>query len=209
MATDPQKQQILQGQPMTEQEYLELARRAINARYEYLDGIARLMSGGSAEHARIARNIANAVEAHFLTGPCTVFTSDVQVLIGVKSKGKNNYVYPDVTISCDIADRRRGVKLIQSPCIVVEVLSPSTEAIDRSKKLRVYKASPTIQEIVLVSQFAQYVEIYRRVEENSDTWTHAFYGSDDNEIELRSVDIYVPMDEIYKGIDFNEPLVEE
>jgi Uma2 family endonuclease len=209
MATDPQKLQFLQGKRMSEEEYLQLDRNAINARYEYMDGTVRLLAGGSAEHARIARNIANAVEIQFMTGPCTAFTSDVQVLIGVKSNGKHNYVYPDATISCGIADRRRGIKLIQSPRIVIEVLSPSTEAFDKGPKLHAYKSCPTIQEIVLVSQFSRSIELHRRAKEDSDTWMHIFYGPDDSGIDLHCVDIHLTMDEIYQGIDFNEPLIED
>ena len=63
------------------------------------------------------------------------------------------YVHPDVTISCDVLDRRRGNRLIRSPRLIVEVLSPSTEILDRGMKLEAYKKYPTIQEIVLINQF--------------------------------------------------------
>jgi Uma2 family endonuclease len=206
MTTDP-KRENHPGGPMSVEEYRQLEQKTIDARYEYLDGVARLMSGGSIEHARIARNVANAIEEHFLSGPGSVIPSDVQVLIGLKPSGKEHYVYPDVTVSCDISDRRRGNMLIQSPRIVVEVLSPSTEKFDRGKKLEVYKTSPTIQEIVLINQFVQSVEIYRRNEQDTARWDYVFYGPDMT-IELRSVDIALPMAEIYKGVNFDEPLSE-
>jgi len=209
MTTDPQRAELHPDGPMSVEAYLQLERSMPDAKYEYLDGVARLMSGGSGEHDLISRNTANAIEAHFQSGPCFVRGSDMQVLIGTKSNGKEYYVYPDVTVSCGVADRRRGNTLIRSPRIVVEVLSPSTEKVDRGKKLEAYKACPAIQEIVLINQFTQFVEVYRcNHEEDSTAWSYAFYGSDST-VELTSVDVHLPMHEIYKGINFDEPLTEE
>ena len=208
MTTNPQWQDPPPGGPMSIEEYFELDQNTPNARYEYLDGVARLMSGGTGEHDQIARNVANAIEMHFLSGPCFVRGPEMQVLIGIKPNGKEHCVYPDATVSCDVADRRRGTTLIRSPRIVVEVLSPSTEKLDRSTKLEAYKAVPSIQEIVLINQFTQAAEVYRRDSEDGTTWSHVFYGPDKG-IELQSVDVFISMDEVYKGINFDEPLVED
>lgn len=193
---------------MPVEEYLQLDWNASDAKYEYVDGVARLMSGGSAEHDRITFNARAAIQQHFMSGPCTVFGSDMQVLAGTKANGQENYFYPDMTISCDVADRRRGVKRVRSPRVVVEVLSPGTEAMDRGKKLAMYKACPSIHEIVLINQFAQYVEIYRRDEEDEATWRHAFYEKG-SEVELKSVDVHFSIEELYIGINFDEPLIGE
>jgi Uma2 family endonuclease len=208
MTTDPQRSPLSPGGPMSVEEYLRLDQSARNAKYEYLDGVARLMSGGSVGHDRIARNVARFIEEHFLSGPCTVFGSDVQVLVGLKKNGKENYVYPDATVSCDVSDRRRDNKLIRSPRIVVEVLSPSTEPVDRGKKLKAYQACRSIQESVLISQFAQHVEVYRRSEEDETIWSYVIYGPDET-VELSSVDVFLTMDEIYWGLNFDEELLEE
>jgi Uma2 family endonuclease len=206
MTTNYKRQRLSPGGPMSVEAYLQLDQSTPDAKYEYLDGVARLMAGGSAEHDRIAYNIRAALEENFLSGPCTIFGSDMQTLVGMKSDGRPDYYYPDVTVSCDVADRRRGNKLIQAPRIVVEVLSPSTEHIDRGRKLKTYKAYPSVQEIMLVSQFARHVEVYRRGED--DTWTYALYGPDGG-VELSSVDVAITMDEIYKRINFDEPLIDE
>jgi len=129
-------------------------------------------------------------------------------MVGRKANGRPNYLYPDVTVSCNNADRRRNNKIIRSPRIAIEVLSPSTEKIDRTDKREAYQACPTIQEIVLVSQFAPHVEVYRREEENGSQWNHVYYSAGE-EVVLTSVDTRIPMDEVYQGIDFDELLLEE
>ncbi len=183
------------------EEYFHLDKIAPDLRYEYDAGTLRLMSGGTKAHDDIAFNIRVALKQHFQSGPCSVQGSDMRVQVT-----EDCYYYPDVTVTCDIADRRRDAILIRSPRIVVEVLSPSTEKSDRIDKLRMYQRCPTIQEIVLVNQYAPHVEVYRREEEKSLHWQHLVYEPEEALI-LESVDIQIPMEEVYQGIDFDQPLV--
>jgi Uma2 family endonuclease len=88
------------------------------------------------------------------------------------------------------------------------VLSPSTEKIDRTEKLATYQACPSIAEIVLVSQFAPYVEIWRRDSEEETGWHYAHYGAGEV-VEFVSLDVHMPIENIYQEINFDEPLVEE
>lgn len=97
---------------------------------------------------------------------------------------------------------------MQSPRLVVEVLSPSTEKTDRTEKLQVYQACPTIAEIVLVSQFAPYVEIWRRDEEDEATWRYVHYEAGE-EVEFASLDVRLSMQDVYRQVNFDEPLLEE
>ncbi|HZO70814.1 MAG TPA: Uma2 family endonuclease [Ktedonobacteraceae bacterium] len=184
-------------------EYFQLDYTDPYEKYEYLDGVIRLMSGESGEHSEIAYHMRTALNQNFRTGPCFVRSSDLRVQVSA-----SRYFYPDVTVSCDVADRKRGNKLIRSPRIVVEVLSPSTEKVDRTDKLSAYQTCPSIQEVVLISQFAPYVEIYRRDREKSDEWHHGFYEAG-QELLLESVDVHFPLEDLYRGINFDEPLIEE
>lgn len=206
MTIDPQYQMPHPGGPMSVQDYLRLDQSTLDAKYEYLDGVARLVSGSSVGHSRIAHTMCVALDQHFSSRRCIVVSSNVQVLISLPHD-QQYYVYPDATVSCDVADRRRGTSLIRSPRVVVEVLSPSTEPFDRGIKLKIYQACLTIQEIVLVSQFAPHVVVYRRGKEEDDPWSYIFYGPGAT-VELNSVDVYLSLDEIYRGIDFDEPLAE-
>ena len=208
MALDPQRERPRPGGPMSEEEYLTLNRNAPFVKYEYVNGVARLMAGGSGEHDQISRNVAFAIETYLQSGPCFVRGSDMQVVIGAKADGSRHYVYPDVTVSCDVYDRRRGSTQILSPRIVVEVLSPSTEPNDRGPKLKAYKACPDIQEILLISQFAEHVEIHRRQGEDGTMWSYAQYDAGEAFM-LESIDVPLTMNEVYRKINFGEPLIGE
>jgi Uma2 family endonuclease len=194
------------GRPMSEEEYHELEEISPERKYEYIKGVAYMMSGGSIEHDQITYNTRVALTRRLRAGPCRVFGTDVQVLLGQKKNNKAHFVYPDATVSCNAADQRRGNTLVENPRVVVEVLSPSTEARDRGIKFKAYQLCPTIQEIVLVNQYLPYVEVWQRNDEQPDNpkaWHYRHYGPGE-EIELFSLNIRLAMAEIYQDLDFAE-----
>jgi Uma2 family endonuclease len=201
MATHPQAGFPPPGGPMTWQDYLDLERRYPYARYEYLNGVARLMAGGRAAHDRIAFNMRVAIDIHFTSGPCSTFGENMKILVGEKANGAEDRLIPDVTVSCDVDDRRPENKLVRSPRLVVEVMSPGSEADDRGDKLRAYKACPHIQEIVLISQFSQHVEIYRRVSEDAEEWRGPDIYGPGQTFTLESVDIPIEIEDVYRKVD--------
>lgn len=190
------------GDRLSIQAYLSLDTTFPTIKYEYQQGCVRLMSGGSGEHATIAGNIYMGLRLQFRSGPCTVYNSDMRVQVA-----EGTYYLPDVSVTCDINDRRRGVKMMLSPRLVVEVLSPSTENIDRTEKLIAYQACATIAEIVLVSQFSRHVEIWQRDDKDVTVW-HYRYFTGEGDIEFRSLDVRLSLADIYQEINFNEPLQE-
>lgn len=196
------------GTAMSEREYLELEHLSPERKYEYLDGLAYLMSGGSVAHDRITRNIGYALDARLLSGPCQTFGVDVQVLLAARKNGRRHYVYPDATVSCAAADQRPDNTMVESPRVVIEVLSPSTEARDRGLKFKAYQNCPTIQEILLVSQFARYVELWQRDEQEPETWRYRHYGPGEI-VEIRSIGVQMDIAEFYRGLNFVEVEEEE
>jgi len=193
---------------MSEAEFHELERLSPDRKYEYLNGMAYLMSGGSVAHDRITQNVGYALDSQLLSGSCRAFGVDVQVLLGTKKDG--HYAFPDATVSCDAADWRPEKTLISSPRVVIEVLSPSTEARDRGVKFKTYQGCPTMQEIVLMSQFAQYVEIWQRGDRGDQdiaAWHYRHYGPGEI-IEINSIDVQIDIADIYQGLDFAEAEVE-
>ena len=182
------------------EEYLQIDRASPDIKYEYVDGHMYAMSGGTIEHAQIAMNMIRALADHLQGGPCRVFPSDVRVQVAEKK-----YFYPDVTVSCAPEDWQRGVDIIRTPRLVVEVLSPTTETNDRVQKFRFYKACPSIQEYVLISTQYQEVEIYHR---QGDIWTYQQFGPG-QQVRLASVDLTIPLANIYNLTDIPEQEAED
>jgi Uma2 family endonuclease len=178
---------------MSVEEYLQLDRSSIDTRYEYIDGHVIMMAGGTLDHATISANIISVLRNLLRGSPCRVFTTDARVRVS-----ETRYVYPDVSVSCDTQDRGR-VDIVQFPRLIVEVLSPSTEATDRGRKLAYYRQCPTVQEYMLVNYQYPSVELYRR--EKNTLWTYHVL-EDDDDIELASLGVRFPVTAVYEDVVF-------
>jgi len=174
---------------MSVEDYLILNRNSKDMRYEYLDGDVRMLAGGSPDHSIIIANLTAAIKGPLKGNPCRVYNSDVQLKLSEK-----RYVFPDITISCDERDRNQK-ETIHYPLVVVEVLSPTTEATDRGKKAAYYRACPTIQEYVMVDSEEVFVEVHRREE---GRWTINIFEPGDT-ITLESLSIHFPIEDAYEG----------
>ena len=148
---------------LTEEEYLALDRT--NAfRSEYIDGEMLAMSGGSDKHSLIAGRLATECNNKLAGRKCFVFNSDMRVRIG--SSGA--YVYPDLSIVC--GERQiegKGRDILLNPAVIVEVLSPSTEYLDRGRKFDLYREIPSLNDYLLVRSDCPNVSLYSRQHDNS------------------------------------------
>ncbi len=106
-------------------------------RYEYWDGEVVAMIGGTRNHNRVSLNFSKLLDNALADRSCEVYIVDVKVQVEPGQK----YFYPDVVVTCD--ERDTDPQLVQFPCLIIEVLSPSTEAADRGKKFAKYRQSPT------------------------------------------------------------------
>jgi Uma2 family endonuclease len=185
MATNPQHTYI------TVEEYLQLDNESPDARYDYIDGQVIKLAGGSPQHADIAANVIAILKQLLRGKSCRVFTSDVKIRFSA-----SRYVHPDIAVSCDERDRV-DPEAIRYPGIVIEVLSPSTEALDRGRKFAEYRACPSIQEYILINFAYQAVEVCRR--ERNHLWSFQTFtpGTD---VELTSLEIHFPVTEVYEGV---------
>ena len=179
---------------MTVEEYFQLEENDPDTRYEYVDGQVYAMAGGTANSDTVKSNIQR-ILWHSLRGSgCRVYSSDMKVYVS-----ETRYFHPDVTVTCDSRDRGT-VQAIQSPRLVVEVLSPITELTDRTWKLKNYRAHPTIEEYVLADSQSRKIEIYRR---EGNKWIYeAFENHDD--IPLYSLGIHFSLAEAYIDVEFAE-----
>ena len=179
------------------EEYHEIEEENPNCKFEYIDGEVRIMAGGTYKHAKIAMNLIAILTFHLEDSTCQVVNSDVHVL----PTGRDNPSYfPDVTITCNPEDYDPDAKAIKSPVLIVEVLSQSTEFVDRNEKLRAYQACPSMREYLIASTQRREIEAYRRGKEGE--WNKTVYTAEDT-VPLVTVELSIPMNTIYRrtGID--------
>lgn len=167
-------------------------------KYGYMGGRAYATSGGALPHNKVAANLTTLLTTHLRGGSCVNYSSDAKV--GITESGP--YHYPDVSVTCEERDKSARSH-IQHPCLLVEVLSNSTEAFDRGKKFRQYRRIQTLQEYVLIDPDAMSVECYRLNEQGKWELTH-YAGSDKDkaptQVELTSVELPFPIDALYENI---------
>ncbi len=146
---------------LTPAEYLALERKA-TTKSEYFDGQIYAMSGASRAHNLIVVNLLSALHTQLSKRDCEVYANDMRVKVDVTGL----YTYPDVLVVCD-EPRFEDASLdtLLNPNVLVEVLSPSTEAYDRGEKFSHYRHLKSLQEYVLVAQNCIRVEHYLRQEE--------------------------------------------
>jgi Uma2 family endonuclease len=161
-------------------------------RHELVDGVVRLMAGGTRAHNEIAANFRSALSARLKGGPCRAYGPDFKVVTGPRS-----YRYPDVLIDCGA---RKSIDLVASePTLLAEVLSPSTEFFDETDKLTEYQTIASVKHIILLSQRRPFARVWTRAGEG---WTTVDVDGMDAAIALPLMAIEVTMAEIYDGVEF-------
>lgn len=164
-------------------------------RHEYLGGQIFAMTGGSEAHNRIALNLASLLRFHLRGSGCKTFIADMKVKIETTQQTGDIFYYPDVLVTCDAQDTEKFYKT--RPCLVVEVLSPSTENLDRREKRLNYQTLPSLQEYLLVSQDEPTVELYRP--NAAGNWVRTVLEKDDR-LSLDAVELTLPVSEIYDEV---------
>jgi Uma2 family endonuclease len=181
-------------------DWLALEREAQDGKSEYLDGEVFAMTGASVAHNLIVMNTGASLHAQMKGRPCRVFASDLKLRIATTNAG----CYPDLMALCgDIEpyDDRRDT--ILNPGLIVEVLSPSTEAYVRGHKAQSYRTIPSLQDLLLLSQTEIAAELYTRTADGR--WLLADYRGEDARIPLDSVGCTLSLAEVYDKVDFEEP----
>jgi Uma2 family endonuclease len=166
-------------------------------RHEYINGELYAMTGGTLNHSEIASNFGFILKAHLrANSSCRILNSDARVNI----HNSSNYVYPDVSVSCDARDKS-ATNFLNHPCLIVEVLSPKTEAYDRGDKFFLYRQSPSLQDYVLVSTNKIAVDIYHL--NDRGRWEILSYTAGDL-VELACINLSFPIEDIFENIVFRE-----
>jgi Uma2 family endonuclease len=203
----------LQPYLFTVEEYLAFE-RAADERHEYLDGVIyamagshspQAMAGESEAHGTICINLSISLGSQLRGKPCRVFSKDMKVRCGpyCPHTRKGLYAYPDLAVVCDprrYHDQARDVLL--NPTVIIEVLSPSTEAFDRGDKLHLYRRwLPTLMDYVLVAQDRPAMEHYQRA--TTGQWALQTVTGLDAYLSLPSIDCTVLLADVYERLEFS------
>jgi Uma2 family endonuclease len=172
-------------------------------KHEYRDGEVYAMARGTDAHVTIALNFWALLRGHLRNGGCRAYALDMKARI----EALNRFYYSDVMVTCDdrdgppdrSVDQRTNNTFKSHPCLVVEVLSESTEAFDRGDKFIDYRHLDSLQEYVLISQIRPQVEVFRRNDEG--LWVLHPYGDGDT-VELASVGWSGAISELYEAVEF-------
>jgi Uma2 family endonuclease len=176
---------------LTPEEYFAWEERQ-REKHEYINGEVYAMSGGSKNHSLIAVRLTALFVNHLEGSRCETGNSDLRLNIF----GTNDYTYPDVSVTCDDRDQVT-TQYITYPCLIVEVLSASTEAYDRGGKFRLYRNNPALQDYLLVSSTRIEMDLYHK--NDAGAWVIINYQAGDT-IELKSINLSFPIEQVYRNL---------
>lgn len=178
----------------TEQEYFAVE-SASTEKHEYIDGVIYDMAGGNEEHALVGANVITALATRLRGGPCRAYSSDLRVW----SPMVRAYVYPDATVVCGPAEKsdQKGDHLsVRNPVVVVEVISAGTEDYDRTDKVVIYKATPSVRDYLIVDAGSRTIEHHARDDEGN--WRLIVVETGD--VALVGVPIRLPLAEVFADL---------
>jgi len=185
----------IRDQKYTFEEYLELERSS-EERYEYWDGQVWAMAGANSNHERIVSN--GIFHLRTLLGrSCTVFGSNMKVIV----TDYPPYRYPDVTAFCGkaIIEKIGGMEALTNPQLIIEILSPSTEAFDRRHKFTYYKSIPSFTEYLLIATDQPNITHYSK---QDGDWSLAEAEGMDGSLVIPTFNVTMLLSEIYLDVEF-------
>jgi Uma2 family endonuclease len=183
----------------TPEQYLEMERQA-DTKSEYFGGEIFAMAGASESHNLIVTNVIREFSTQLRGRPCKTYPSDMKVEVGPSGL----FTYPDVSVVCGevrFRDERRD--MVQNPTVIVEVLSPSTEAYDRGAKFAQYRRLLSLTDYLMVSPEEYRVEHFVRQPDNN--WLLSEVTSGDEAVQIASLGCELPMWELYDRVEFEPP----
>ncbi len=176
---------------LTLQAYLDWE-NAQPERHEFYRGEVFAMTGGRRSHGRVTANLVRHLGNQLAGTPCQVFSESMKIQIA-----DDTILYPDIFVTCDRQDLQTEM-IFRAPTLVVEVLSPSTQAYDRSRKFAIYRRLPSLKEYVLIDPDTRRAESFRI---NADGMFVLFDMSESEMLELTSIGCKVAMADVFDGID--------
>jgi Uma2 family endonuclease len=190
---------------ITPQEYLALERQA-EYKSEYFAGEVFAMAGASRAHNLIAFNVAGELRTQLRGGPCEAYVGDMRLQVSETGL----YTYPDLVVVCG-EPRFEDAQLdtLLNPTLIIEILSPSTEAYDRGQKFAHYRRLESLQQYVLIAQDRMHVECFTRRADQQ--WLLSEATEPEGVVDLASAGFRLMLSDVYDRVEFAEspPLREE
>jgi Uma2 family endonuclease len=179
----------------TPEEYFAID-EASDARNEYFSGEIVMMAGNTPEHVRIVDNLVRYLGNAFDSRPCQTWSNMLRV-----KASETTYVYPDISITCGSPNfLSTSPKTLTNPIVVIEVLSSSTQNVDRGEKFVNYLKLEALQHYVLVSQDKPLIEVYTRMPNGH--WDFVALSGLEAVLELTTIETAVPLEHIYRNVEF-------
>lgn len=162
-------------------------------KHEFVEGEVFAKAGSSDNHNFIAGDIYAALLLHLRSSICQPFFGDIKVRVR-----QDVYYYPDVLVSCEQNPENSHFR--NNPILIIEVISKSTERIDRMEKVFAYQQLPSLREYAVIDQYRMEFQVHRRQENGG--WITYFFNESDDIVEFTSVDLTIPLPEIYRCVTF-------
>lgn len=176
---------------LTEAEYLKLLSES-DIRYEYVGGFVYAQAGATNNHNKIALNIALNLHPAAKRAGCQTYQNDMRVRILPPLIPEKTEYFPDIMVSCQKVDG--DAMYLTEPCLLVEILSKSTQLMDRNQKWRDYQAIPSLQAYLLVDSLSRSAAIYRRLENG---WQ---FSEVEESVTLPCPEVTLSLNDIYDGV---------
>ena len=180
---------------LSPEEYLETEKASL-VKHEYIQGRIYAMAGASDAHVTITANLLTLLRNHIRGSGCRVYVADMKALI----ESLNLFYYPDLMVTCDPRDTKFQY-FKRYPCLIIEVVSSSTEAFDRGDKFSDYQELETLQEYVLISQNRQRIDCFRR---NAEGRWELYSYRGNQKLELTNINFTCSITAIYEDVLFGD-----
>lgn len=184
--------------PITIAEYIA-REEAGEHKHEFVDGFVYAMAGASSAHATITGNLEVVIRPLLRGSGCRAYGSDMKLAmpdVPRSSSGtRGTFYYPDYMVTCSKIDREPSAdKIKREPCLVIEVLSPSTAAIDRTEKLDRYRKIRSLEQYWLVDQESRRIVVFER---DGSSWRETEHTSPNTRLRLPIEGLEVRLDDVY------------
>jgi len=160
-------------------------------KHEYLDGQVYAMTGATRKHNLLTMSLSTLLHPRARQRGCQLFASDMKLRI--EHRNETYFYYPDLLLTCSQDDQHP--LFCTQPCLLIEVISPSSQRIDRREKLFAYSLLPSLREYLIVDQNRMHIDLHRSTEQG---WTHTSHSQ--GHIHLDCLDCDISLNDIYADL---------